>query len=70
MKENNSNSITLPELLWKLLSRWWVIILFAALGAGIMYVYAGRNYDEKMKLYETENENRTIQSENRTISSE
>ncbi len=64
MKENNSNSITLPELLWKLLSRWWVIILFAALGAGIMYVYAGRNYDEKMKLYETENASYLAQLEN------
>ena len=55
MNEKNYNTVTLSQLFWKALSRWWLIVIFTALGALVMYKYASKNFDADMKAYEADN---------------
>ena len=55
MNEKNYNTVTLAQLFWKALSRWWILVIFATLGAVVMYKYASKNYDADMKKYEADN---------------
>ena len=55
MNEKKYNTITLPQIFWKALSRWWIIVLCVIIGGVALYKYASRDYDEKLKTYETTN---------------
>lgn len=52
MDQKNYNTITLSDLFWKVLSRWWVIVIFAAVGVLAMYRLKVVNYDSDLKAYE------------------
>ena len=55
MNEKKYNTITLPQVFWKILYRWWVIVICVAVGAVALYKYASRDYDAKLKAYEADN---------------
>ncbi|MCR5204109.1 MAG: hypothetical protein K6E47_03570 [Lachnospiraceae bacterium] len=55
MDEKRYNTVTPAELIWKGLSRWWLIIGFTVLGALVLYKYSNKNYDADLKAYEADN---------------
>lgn len=55
MDEKKYNTVTPAELIWKGLSRWWLIIGFTVLGALVLYKYSNKNYDADMAAYEADN---------------
>ena len=54
MVEKKYNTVTLPQIFWKVLSRWWLIVICVAVGGVGLYKYASRDYDAKMKAYEAD----------------
>lgn len=61
MDQKNYNTITIPELFWKVLSRWWIIVIFAAIGAVVMYKFKVTNYDAELDAYNKQKLNYDIQ---------
>lgn len=55
MKERSYNTITIRDLLFKALYRWWLVILCAAVGGFLLYRNAEKSYDTEMKAYEADN---------------
>ncbi len=54
MVEKKYNTVTLTQIFWKVLSRWWLIVICVAVGGVGLYKYASRDYDAKLKAYEAD----------------
>ncbi|MCR5203761.1 MAG: hypothetical protein K6E47_01790 [Lachnospiraceae bacterium] len=54
MSDRKYNTITLPQVFWKVLSRWWVVVICAVLGGVLLYKFSARDYDAKLKAYEND----------------
>ncbi len=55
MSEKKYNTVTLPQIFWKILSRWWIVVICTVIGGVALYKYALRDYDAKLKAYEADN---------------
>ena len=55
MSEKKYNTVTLPQIFWKILSRWWIVVICIVIGGVALYKYASRDYDAKLKAYEADN---------------